>query len=99
VYPISKSRGGMVSTSPAAAQGTIWVAAAAHIAGLPWTRPGAPDILRVFVDHGYVGYISSEWEGWHWNVIDDPWDMIKRHHQLEARMLADLLKQDQSQGR
>jgi sugar phosphate isomerase/epimerase len=58
-------------------------------------EPSVPvrDILRVFVDAGYSGYISTEWEGWHWNLTDDPWDMVARHHELERRILAELLQE------
>ncbi|GHF34719.1 sugar phosphate isomerase/epimerase [Amycolatopsis bartoniae] len=63
-------------------------------------EPSVPvkDILRVFIDSGYTGYISSEWEGWHWNVTDDPWDMIARHQKLERRVIAELLEQDAARG-
>lgn len=55
-------------------------------------EPAVPvrDILRVFVDAGYSGFVSSEWEGWHWDRAADPWDMVARHHRLEQRVLADL---------
>ncbi|WP_432990216.1 sugar phosphate isomerase/epimerase family protein [Dactylosporangium sp. CA-233914] len=57
-------------------------------------EPAVPvrDILKVFVEAGYTGYISSEWEGWHWNLTSDPWDMVARHHALERRILAELLQ-------
>ncbi|HJB63798.1 MAG TPA: sugar phosphate isomerase/epimerase [Candidatus Microbacterium pullistercoris] len=55
-------------------------------------EPAVPvkEILRVFVEAGYEGFISSEWEGWHWNLESDPWDMIARQHALEKRVLAEL---------
>ncbi|MHC6219393.1 sugar phosphate isomerase/epimerase family protein [Arthrobacter sp. MMS24-S77] len=55
-------------------------------------EPAVPvrEILEVFVKAGYNGYISSEWEGWHWNRTDDPWDMLARHHQLERRILDEI---------
>lgn len=61
-------------------------------------EPAVPvrDILRVFLRSGYTGYISSEWEGWHWNLTDDPWDMIGRHHQLQRRTIAALRAEAQA---
>ncbi|GAA4718741.1 sugar phosphate isomerase/epimerase family protein [Phytohabitans rumicis] len=61
-------------------------------------EPAVPvrDILRVFLRSGYTGYISSEWEGWHWNLNDDPWDMISRHHQLQRRTIAALRAEGQA---
>lgn len=55
-------------------------------------EPAVPvkDILRVFVEAGYNGYISSEWEGWHWNRTGDPWEMVSGHHRLETRILQEL---------
>lgn len=49
------------------------------------------DILRVFVDAGYEGFISSEWEGWHWNLEADGWDMIGRQQKLERTILRELV--------
>ncbi|MGN6220928.1 MAG: sugar phosphate isomerase/epimerase family protein [Microbacterium sp.] len=60
-------------------------------------EPAVPvrDILRVFVDAGYTGFISSEWEGWHWNLHASAWDMIAKHHELEKRILAELAEEKQ----
>lgn len=56
-------------------------------------EPSVPvrDILRVFLDAGYQGFISSEWEGWHWNLEADGWDMIARQQALERKVLDELV--------
>lgn len=56
-------------------------------------EPAVPvrDILAVFAASGYAGFISSEWEGWHWNTEADPADMIAAHHRLQRRLLDELL--------
>ncbi|MFJ9243851.1 sugar phosphate isomerase/epimerase family protein [Streptomyces sp. NPDC101776] len=63
-------------------------------------EPSVPvrDILRVFAESGYDGYISSEWEGWHWNLTADPWDMVARHQKLEQRVLDDLFAENANAG-
>lgn len=43
-------------------------------------------ILPVFVEGGYQGYMSSEYEGHMWNDADG-FDKIRRHHRLERRIL------------
>jgi sugar phosphate isomerase/epimerase len=45
------------------------------------------EILPVFVEGGYRGYISSEWEG-HQVSDDDGFAAIVKHHALERRVLA-----------
>lgn len=45
------------------------------------------EILPVFVEGGYRGYISSEWEG-HQVSDDDGFSHIVRHHAMERRILA-----------
>jgi hypothetical protein len=40
------------------------------------------DLLDVLVRGGYDGYISSEYEGWHWNTQDDAFDMVARQQAL-----------------
>jgi len=45
------------------------------------------DILPVFVEGGYNGYMSSEWEG-HFFCDDDGIEMVKKHHALCKRILA-----------
>lgn len=43
-------------------------------------------ILPVFVEGGYNGYISSEWEG-HQVNDDDAFDKVERHHAMQRRIL------------
>jgi hypothetical protein len=45
------------------------------------------EILPVFVEGGYRGYISSEWEG-HQVSDEDGFEHIVKHHALERRILA-----------
>jgi sugar phosphate isomerase/epimerase len=46
-------------------------------------------VLPVFVEGGYNGFMSSEYEGHMWNDADG-FDKIRRHHQLARRVLAPL---------
>ena len=48
------------------------------------------DLLRVLVDHGYTGYVSSEYEGWHWNIESDAFDLVARQQALCRRVLHEL---------
>jgi hypothetical protein len=41
-----------------------------------------PELIDVLVDGGYEGYISSEYEGWHWNTQADAFDMVARQQKL-----------------
>src|SRR5204862_6924326 len=45
------------------------------------------ELLDVLVDGGYAGYISSEYEGWHWNTRSDAFAMVIRHQALIRRVL------------
>jgi sugar phosphate isomerase/epimerase len=45
------------------------------------------ELLGVLVDGGYTGYISSEYEGWHWNTRSDAFEMVARHQALCRRVL------------
>ncbi|MEL0251091.1 MAG: sugar phosphate isomerase/epimerase, partial [Novosphingobium sp.] len=45
--------------------------------------------LKVFVEGGFNGFMSSEYEGHHW-TDSDGFDKLKRHHALARRILADL---------
>jgi hypothetical protein len=47
-------------------------------------------VLRDLVEAGYDGYISTEWEGWHWNKKDEPFDMVARQQALSRRVLDSL---------
>ena len=46
------------------------------------------ELIDVLVDGGYGGYISSEYEGWHWNTQADAFDMVARQQALCRRVLA-----------
>jgi hypothetical protein len=49
-------------------------------------------VLRDLVEGGYDRYISTEWEGWHWNKKDDPFDMVAKQHSLSERVLDSLVR-------
>lgn len=57
------------------------------------TEPSIPnrELLTMLVAAGYDGYISSEWEAWHWDSTPDAFEMVRKHHELEARILDDLV--------
>ncbi len=46
-------------------------------------------LMRLLVDFGYRGYISSEWEGHAWHDVGevDVVELIQRHHALERRWI------------
>jgi len=48
-----------------------------------------PELIQVLVDVGYDGFISSEWEGWHWIEGRSGFDVIEQHHALLRRLIAD----------
>ena len=41
-------------------------------------EPSVPvrDLIRLLVENGYSGAISSEYEGWHWNHWQSPFEII-----------------------
>jgi hypothetical protein len=45
------------------------------------------EILPVFIEGGYNGYMSSEWEG-HFFCDDNGLDMVKKHHELCKRIIS-----------
>lgn len=47
-----------------------------------------PELIQVLVDVGYDGFISSEWEGWHWIEGRSGFDVIEQHHALLRRLIA-----------
>lgn len=53
-------------------------------------EPSVPyaELMRVFRDGGYSGYISSEWEGSIWNEDGDAFEFVRRHQDLMRRHLA-----------
>jgi hypothetical protein len=40
------------------------------------------ELIDVLVQGGYTGYISSEYEGWHWNTESDAFEMVARMQAL-----------------
>jgi sugar phosphate isomerase/epimerase len=42
-------------------------------------EPSVPvrDLVKLLVENGYSGAISSEYEGWHWNHWQSPFDIIR----------------------
>jgi hypothetical protein len=40
------------------------------------------ELIDVLVEGGYSGYISSEYEGWHWNTDADAFEMVAREQAL-----------------
>ena len=48
-------------------------------------------VLRDLVEAGFGRYISTEWEGWHWNKKDDPFDIVARQQALSRRTLDSLV--------
>jgi hypothetical protein len=47
------------------------------------------DIMRVYVESGYSKTVSTEWEGFHWNRTDDPFEMVARQQDLLRRAAHD----------
>ena len=47
-----------------------------------------PDLIAVLSEIGYDGFISSEWEGWHWIEGRDGFVLLEQHHALLHRLLA-----------
>jgi sugar phosphate isomerase/epimerase len=45
------------------------------------------ELIDVLVAGGYDGYISSEYEGWHWNTRADAFEMVARQQALCRRAL------------
>jgi hypothetical protein len=45
-------------------------------------------LLEVLVDGGYTGYISSEYEGWHWNTDADAFELVERQQALCRSVLS-----------
>ncbi|MFT4081669.1 MAG: TIM barrel protein [Nocardioides sp.] len=44
-----------------------------------------PEIMALYVEHGYDRTISSEWEGFHWNDWEDAFDVIAAQQALLRR--------------
>jgi sugar phosphate isomerase/epimerase len=47
-------------------------------------EPAVPvaDTMRVLVEAGYEGYVSAEYEGWHWDIESDAWEMVQREQRI-----------------
>jgi hypothetical protein len=45
------------------------------------------ELLPIFADGGYTGFVSSEYEGWHWDTTSDCFDMVVRQQELCRRLL------------
>jgi len=52
-----------------------------------------PELVQMLVDVGYDGFVSSEWEGWHWIEGRDGFAEIEKHHALLRRLIADATAQ------
>lgn len=48
------------------------------------------ELFDVLVRGGYDGYVSSEYEGWHWNTRDDAFEMVTRQQALCRSVLEKL---------
>lgn len=56
------------------------------------------DLVKLLVENGYKGAISSEYEGWHWNYWESPFDIIRAEQAVQrsaadnagSRMVTDL---------
>jgi hypothetical protein len=58
--------------------------------GVDGREPVVPieELLEVLVEGGYAGYISSEYEGWHWNTGADAFEMVAREQALCRSVLS-----------
>ncbi|GGI47455.1 sugar phosphate isomerase/epimerase [Agromyces flavus] len=54
-------------------------------------EPSVPvrDLIRLLVQNGYNGAISSEYEGWHWNSWQSPFDIIRDEQAVQRSAAAD----------
>jgi sugar phosphate isomerase/epimerase len=54
-----------------------------------------PRIVRQFVEGGYQGYLSSEWEGHAFSDLgeSDPIDLVKKQHALMRRAIEETVKE------
>lgn len=53
------------------------------------TEPAVPiaEQVEALIDAGYDGYMSSEWEGWHWDLRSDAFEMVAREQALIRAVL------------
>lgn len=54
-------------------------------------EPSVPvrDLIRLLVDNGYTGAVSSEYEGWHWNNWQDPFDIVRGEQAVQRSAAAE----------
>jgi sugar phosphate isomerase/epimerase len=54
-------------------------------------EPSVPvrDLVKLLVENGYNGAISSEYEGWHWNNWESPFDIIRAEQAVQRSAAAD----------
>jgi len=54
-------------------------------------EPSVPvrDLITLLVENGYNGAISSEYEGWHWNYWQSPFDIIRDEQAVQRFAAAD----------
>ena len=54
-------------------------------------EPSVPvrDLIALLVDIGYNGAVSSEYEGWHWNSWESPFDIIKAEQAVQRSAASD----------
>lgn len=54
-------------------------------------EPSVPvrDLIRLLVENGYSGAISSEYEGWHWNYWESPFEIIRAEQAVQRSAAAD----------
>lgn len=54
-------------------------------------EPSVPvrELIAFLVEHGYSGAISSEYEGWHWNSWESPFDIIRGEQAVQRSAAAD----------
>jgi sugar phosphate isomerase/epimerase len=49
-----------------------------------------PEIIKALHEVGYKEYVSTEYEGHHWNADLDVWEQIQRHHEMIRNIEATL---------
>ncbi|GAB3301134.1 sugar phosphate isomerase/epimerase family protein [Pseudoclavibacter terrae] len=54
-------------------------------------EPSVPvrELIALLVEQGYSGAVSSEYEGWHWNHWQSPFDIIRAEHAVQRSAAAD----------
>ncbi len=54
-------------------------------------EPSVPvrDLIGLLVRNGYSGAISSEYEGWHWNYWQDPFEIVRAEHAVQRSAARD----------